>query len=371
MWPLSITWILLIVYSFTRQDLNLTFYRLIPDFLKVLGFYYRPLVTLIYLFLSVGFIIITAKLIHQKLPGKKRFLTWFVLLALLAIPAYPMFSYDIFNYLFNTKMVWLYHANPHLQTASQFTFDPMLRFMQNIHTPAPYAYGWTLVSLLPGLFWFTQKFTLSFWAMKLFVALFWFGQLTLLKSLIKTLFPHEGWRWWLFALSPLVLVETLINGHNDVVMMLPALLSFLKLLQSKKPFDKNHLLSLLWLLLSASVKYATVVLLPFWLLKHRLKNIDLPALSSLVLLAIIFTRPDQIHSWYLIWAFSWAVLAKNRWLVSLFTALTWTAILRYLPYIYFGSWDPPVYLYRQLIWLMALPLTLMAKRLIDRDYLLK
>jgi len=71
----------------------------------------------------------------------------------------------------------------------------------------------------------------------------------------------------------------------------------------------------------------------------------------------MFTRPDQLHSWYLIWAFSFAVLAKPKWLVSLFTALTFGALLRYAPYIYFGHWDPPVYFLRNLIWVSSLVLT--------------
>ena len=107
------------------------------------------------------------------------------------------------------------------------------------------------------------------------------------------------------------------------------------------------------LLLSASIKYASIVILPI-LQVRNLKKIDIPSFSSLALLAVIFTRPEQLHSWYLLWAFSFAVLAKPKWLVSLFTALTFGALLRYAPYIYFGHWDPPVYLLRNLIWVSSL-----------------
>ena len=369
-----LTWLLFAIYSFTRRDLNLILYNFFPyskfwhqtrESLTQLGYYQRPLATLIFFILLLILIFIYFKLIHQKLLPPQSWLKWFIPISLIGIISYPMFSHDIFNYLFNAKMVLIYKANPHIQAAIEFPRDLMLRFMHNIHTPAPYAYGWTAISLLPGLTWLTQKFTLSFWAMKLFISTFWLAQLWILQKLVKKLFPLEPWRWWLFALSPLVLIETLIIGHNDVVMMFPALLSFWFLLKSKKLLDKPWWLSILLLLISASIKYATIVLLPLYLLKSKLKKIDIPTLSSLLLLAVMFTRPDQMHSWYFIWAFSFAVLSKSRQFLAIFTALSFGAILRYLPYIYYGSWDSPVHLYRQLIWLASLLLAPLVYRLLS------
>ncbi|MCG2691321.1 hypothetical protein L6272_00685, partial [Microgenomates group bacterium] len=155
---------------------------------------------------------------------------------------------------------------------------------------------------------------------------------------------------WLFALNPLVLVETFINGHNDVVMMFFALLSYWFFLNSKK------FRSLLFLIFSASIKYVTIVLLPFYLqgLSLKVKKIDLPTLFSVLLLLLMFIRSGQLHSWYFIWAFSFVVLSKSRFLIKVFTALTIGALLRYAPYLYYGNWDPPVYLLRNLIWVGSL-----------------
>ena len=353
------TWILFILYSFTRLDLNLTFYRFVPKFFQTFGFYQRPMATILYILLCLSLFFVYLKNTKGSGPKDLTLLKWLIAIGLTGILAYPMFSYDIFNYLFNAKMVLIFKANPHIQTAINFP-DPMLRFMRNIHTPAPYAYGWTAISLIPGLAWFLNKFLISFWTMKAFIAVFWLGQLAILRILVKKLFPKTPFRWWLFALSPLVLIETLINGHNDVVMMLPALVSFLFLLKSKKLFDRSFIHSLFFLTLSASIKYATLILLPFYFLPYlqgsslKVKKIDLPTLFSWMLLAIMFIRPGQLHSWYLIWAFSFAVLSKSRLTLSIFTALTFGALLRYAPFIYYGHWDPPVHLYRNLIWLGSL-----------------
>ena len=195
-----ITFFIFFLYSFTREDLNLVLYKQTPDFLKTLGYYQRPLATTIFIILSLVFFIIYLKLIKQKLPSKFTWLKWAIPMGLIGTLAYPMFSYDIFNYLFNAKMVLIFKANPHIRTAIEFR-DIMLRFMHNIHTPAPYAYGWTIVSLLPGLVWFTKKFTLSFWAIKLFITTFWLLQLWILKKLVKQIYPKQPFRWWLFAQS--------------------------------------------------------------------------------------------------------------------------------------------------------------------------
>jgi hypothetical protein len=342
-----VTWLLLAIYSFTRQDLNLTLYRFLPDWLQWLGWYQRPLAAVIFAVLSVLFMGIYLWLFKRNYK-----FYWILGIGLLGIFSYPMFSYDLFNYIFNAKMALIYQANPHIRTAIEFSFDPMLRFMQNVHTPAPYGYGWTALSLIPGLAWFSGKFILVFWAMKAFIAVFWLGQLWLFKKLVAKLFPAESWRFWLFALNPLVLVETLINGHNDVVMMFLALLAFWYWLN----FAKVKVF--IGLLLSASIKYATIILLPLFLLQGRnLNKIDIPSLSAALLFGVMFTRPDQLHSWYLLWGFSFAVLAKSKWLVSFFTAITFGAFLRYAPYIYFGNWDPPVYLWRNLIWVFSLAIT--------------
>jgi len=344
-----LVWFLFCLFSFARQDLNLTLYNF--SFWNPIRTWLQALtnlqVTLIFLILSLLLIILYLK---NKYSDPDRNVLW--LLILPAIFTYPLFSHDIFNYLFNAKMVLIYHANPHIQTAINFAFDPITRFMHNIHTSAPYAYGWTIFSLIPGLAWLTQNFTLSFWLMKLFIALFWLGQLFILRKIISKFYPTQTWRWYLFAFNPLVLIETLIVGHNDVVMMFLALLSYWFYLNSAK------FKAVLLLLLSASIKYVTFLLLPFISLRGRtLKKVDLPSLFALLLLAVMFIRPGQLHSWYFIWAFSFAVLARSKLLIKVFVALTFGALLRYAPYLYYGNWDQPVYLIRNLIWILSLFLT--------------
>lgn len=358
----TLVWFLYCLFLFSLQDLNLTGHRWAISHSQLI--WWQSFISANRLYVMLVFLLLTLGLIwgYFRQVKTKSIPPWskWLFLILIALPVYPLLSFDIFNYLFNAKMVLIYHANPHVKVALDFAWDPMLRFMHNVTTPAPYAYGWTALSLVPGLAWFTGKFTLAFWLMKLFVIGFWLLTLKVLRQLVMALFPKESWRWWLFALNPLVLVEVLINGHNDLVMMFFALSSYWFLMQSSK------LKAVSLLLLSASIKYVTILLLPFYFLKSKFSQLDLPTIFAVILTLAMFTRPDQLHSWYLIWAFSFAVLSRHRFWISLFTALTLGGLLRYAPYLYFGHWDPPVYLLRNLIWAGSLLFTPLINR-----YLLK
>lgn len=347
------------IFSYSQVDLNLTLarnslYLSFQERMTELGYFLRPFATVIFVFLTLGFyffyVILMKEIIHKREEIHSYWWKRIFVLGFILWLAYPAFSHDIFNYLFNAKMVWVYHRNPHVDVAATFVYDVWLRFMHNVHTPAPYAYGWTVLSLLPGVLTIGSKLKLSLWGMKLFIGLFWLGQLWILKKIIRQYYKNEDWRWFLFALNPLVLIETLAVGHNDVVMMFLALFGYWFLLKAKK-VDGNFLLSLFFLGLSISIKYATLILLPLWLIKVLKPRFDFPFFASLLLAVAMFLRPDQLHSWYLIWAFSWVILAKRKFIVALFSTLSLGALLRYAPFLYYGKWDPPVYFLRNVIWL--------------------
>lgn len=258
-------------------------------------------------------------------------------------------SHDIFNYLFNAKMVVVYGANPHMQTALDFASDPWVRFMHNIHTPAPYGWMWTLLSLIPfaaGL----GTFLLSWLAMKVWMAI----GLVLLLFMLWRLVVHNQlpWmRWWSLALHPLLLIETLLNGHNDVWMMWPALGAVLLAHQWPQRRWKEWQL---WagilgaaglLAFSISLKFVTVVLVPLFFLflprlpriAERIRKIFAPwwaDFAALALLLPLFTaRSQQFHPWYLIWALSFWPLMRSHLLRSILLGLSFSSLFRYLPWM--------------------------------------
>ena len=356
----ALVWFFVSLYSYTQRDLNLTifntpFLQQIQNSLIELGYYQRPMATLLFLILSLLLIGLYCKIVLGKLMlNKSQLIVTVGLLVGLGLLAYPMFSHDIFNYLFNAKMVLVYGSNPHIQTALDFAWDPWIRFMHNVHTAAPYGYGWTATSLLPvwlGL----PRFTISLFLMKAWIVGFYLLEAFLFYKLSLKLFPKKAlFRTAVMVLNPLLLVETVIVGHNDSVMMALTLLSLLILYSDSLPNIKRYPLVLLAWLASVSIKYATVVLIPFYFLRRK---IDIFTWGGLVLLAVLLSRSGQLHSWYLHWGIVLLLLSKKWWAVALALLLSIGGLLRYAPFIYYGNWDAPVPLQRYII--LGLPLLLL------------
>ena len=264
-------------------------------------------------------------------------------------------------------MVLQYQVDPHRQVAVDFP-DPMVGFMRNIHTPAPYFYGWTIISLVPFLLGFNRIFPeiISF---KFFSVFFFFLTFWLLKKILQKLkFKNINQRLVLFLLNPLILIEVIGVGHNDLVMMAPALASFYFLIRLKKEKKiKFFLCSIFYVLCSISIKYATIVLLPLFIIWYlKPKKIDLGLWGAVLLFLLPFIRPlEQLHSWYLIWPLTWIFLSKKIKTLYFFIFLSFFALLRYAPYIWYGNWDPPVVNLRLLVYFLvpfiSLPLFLKRK----------
>lgn len=360
-------WVSMTLYSFSQLDLNLTLYpypgiRALIQAIQWIGYWNRPISAWLLGIILFGLIGSYVWILNRS--AKPSRIGWFVLIGLLITSgflAYPVFSHDIFNYLFNAKMLLVYGKDPHIYTAIEFPNDPWVRFMHNVHTPAPYAYGWTYLSLFPV--WFTiKKFTLSLFAMKALVIGFWMVEAWLIKLItdirIGNGYTDKGEAEWkrtlVFVLNPLILVETLIVGHNDSVMMALVLLSIwfvYRYDQNRKPYQLG--LALMAWAASVSIKYASVVLLPlFWLRK----KIDFFAWGGVILLLVLISRPGQLHSWYLHWGMVMLLLSPQRWARRLVLALTIGGLLRYIPYVYYGHWDQPVIWMRWVI--LVIPILL-------------
>lgn len=283
--------------------------------------------------------------------------------------SYNALSHDVFNYLFNAKMVVVYQANPHVRTALTFSQDDWTRFMHNTHTSAPYGYGWTGFSLIPYILGF-GKFT---WTWLLF-RLFSVGSLLLVFIALRQLAERMGKKLSLgdaavFFLNPAVLIEIVANTHNDLWMLAPALFG-LSLLLARKRFSLGWRVvgSLVLLALSVSIKYATVVLLPVWLTILALERFEagsfarlkvpkqflsiltkglwervfrlLPYVAAVLLLLPLFTTQSQQYlPWYLTWSLVWLPLIGSRKWRSFWIVCSIAALLRYVPWLYAGGYE--------------------------------
>jgi hypothetical protein len=295
--------------------------------------------------LFVNYLLILKNWQKFNLNHKKNFWQFFIIVSLPLIVSYNALSYDLFNYIFNAKMVVEFGANPHLQTAMDFPDEPMLRFMNNIHTPAPYGYGWTGLSILPYLLGM-NKFFSTFLAFKLFA----FISLVLTLLIMEKLANKTDYKKLaMLYLNPLLLIEVLSSAHNDLWMLAPALLAIYLVTNLEKQKLLKTFFIIILMTLSISIKYATIALLPFFFYFFWQKKLDkiirLPInayifdLMSLALfLPLLTERSRYFLPWYLIWSLVFIPLLKSNFLKNLLLVFSFSSLLRYLPWFYYLPW---------------------------------
>lgn len=360
------------LWSYTQVDPNLVlsnrpFLWNLQNLVWQLGYHQRLISSLSYLILVsllflVYFLILRA-LFSKQLSVREGF--WGVGLAVIVLMfSYPALSHDIFNYLMNAKMVLLYQANPHIRVALDFPFDPWLKFMNNVHTPAPYAYGFTALSLIPAFIGqYHLKITILLFRTMMVMA-FWL----LIKAQWQLADKKE--RFWViaFALNPLVLIETVGNIHNDVVMMALLLGGFICVLKARVGSRWWYLAAGSLFCLSVSVKYATLMALvglgSWYLLKKIKRPISFGGTQAIAhFLPLLTARSQRFLPWYLIWPLSFLPLTKEPLIRETLLIFSFTGLLAYIPYLYTGEFSQELLTVRTMILFMP-PLIYLLTRLI-------
>ena len=347
-WIVSI--LLLFLYSFTQIDLGLTLTRLswwqtIQRNFQLIGYFNRPLSTGFYLgillLLFVFYVLLLWLAKKDKLLPKN--LWWLIgLTALVLLFSYPAFSHDIFNYIFDAKIVAFYHQNPYQVKPLDFPGDPMLGFMHWTHRPSVFPPFWIGLSVFPFVLGL-GKFILQLFWFKAIMAVFYLGTIWLIYKISKALNGKNIiFNLAFYAFNPLVLIESLVSGHYDGVMVFFTLLAFYLLLK-KKYF--NSFLS--WFF-SIGLKYVSAVLLPVLILglMKKIKEQYLIKLTVILMsLAIIVVTHWYLgfQPWYLLWVLPFvAFISKNRFLVWFMISFSMGSLLRYAPFLYYGHWNPPI-----------------------------
>lgn len=348
------TIIVLFFYSFTQIDLGLTltrvsFWQPIQKAFQSVGYFHRPVSTGIYLFvwlsLSVWYGLILGAV-------KKGLFNWSVvwrltvLTAIILWLAYNAFSYDLFNYIFDSKIVTYYHDSPYLKRALDFPDDPMLGFMHWTHRYFPYGPAWLAVSV-PLSFLGFQKLIPT---MLLFKGLAAGSYLLACWSIGRLLDARRSgsglFGLALFAFNPMIVIETLVSAHNDIIMLGLTLFSFW-LLKQKKFLPAWGIF-----LFAGGIKFASLALTPIfiwltWQLVKK-KRVNWSKIWQLVYLLMFLAilaavKRDELKPWYWLYPLTFLPFVRQAAvLVWPTVSLSLGLLLYYAPFFYRGNWDPPV-----------------------------
>ncbi|MCL4354336.1 hypothetical protein M1349_02570, partial [Patescibacteria group bacterium] len=197
---------------------------------------------------------------------------------------------------------------------------------------------WILVTAIPyylGL----GNFILTLFSFKLFAAVFYLATVWLLYRMTKNVFYTS-----FFALNPLVVLETLVSGHNDIVMMFFALFSifFLK--------DKKIVFAIIFISLSILIKFSTIFLLPVgiyvsfqYIVNKGLNWEKILYASSLCMFFIFLLSPirEEMYPWYAIWFLTFLPFVQNRLIKYIFLAFSLGLLFRDIPFMLLGTYSQP------------------------------
>lgn len=331
-----ITYFALYIFSYFWVDMNLTLTTWTPinnliSKLQHLGYFNRDLSSRLYLMILISVFGIQLYLLFSDFLKKislKHLLILAGLITFMAAFSYPFLSHDVFSYLFDAKIIWHYHQSPYSKVPEEFPNDPWLRFTHWTEYANPYGVVWLFYSLLPFIFSFS-KFVLSFYGLKLLNGLLFFGAGLLLLAINKK--DRHVFAYWFF--NPFLLIELLINAHNDLLMISLFFLSIFLLKKKKKIAGWFSFLG------SILTKYVSLVIFPAFLLKKE-KRIIFFNLVIIFLLFYFGVQFKKIHPWYLTWLFlvcPFARLNKQSWFLFFCLPIIFSGSI-YYPFILSGVW---------------------------------
>jgi hypothetical protein len=327
----SITLLVLGVFSYGYIDPHLS--KMLP----YVAYYHRPLATA--LFFLILLILFSVYLYFLKHPPK----IWVILVAVcILIFSYPALTYDLFNYVTTAKVLYTYRENPYEVMPVEIPNEPNLAFTRAANKVALYGPVWLAIAAIPyylggGNVWatiFVYKLMNAF----IYLAFVYFIY-RVTKKMTNVIF---------FAINPLVFIEVIMNGHNDIYMMFLALGGLYLITKSR------WVSGLLMLISSWFVKGATLALAP--LLIFRTISFERMLVYAYVILATVFfvVAPirEELYPWYAVWLVTIASLLSlrsNRFIFGFTIVLSFALELRALPYMWMGYYEGPGPILRTLV----------------------
>lgn len=341
---LLLTALLFYSYGFIDVNLHLTnasWFTTLQAPLSNMVYRQGNVAAVLYVFLIAGLYVYYLAVMRTNIKDLKRFIplgvtAFFAVTIVVLLFSFPAFSYDIFNYMTTARVTFVHKENPYVVMPVEIPNEPGLMYTRAANKVALYGPTWLLLTWVPhtlglGNVWLT---ILSF---KALVIGFYIAMLYIIWkttcNIKQVLF---------FGLNPLILVEVLVSGHNDIVMMVPAVVALGMVQAAPKNIWKK---SLAWLV-SVGVKGATVVLAPLVLLptNDRKKLYTIAYWLMFAVFLIVAPIREELYPWYAVWFLSFAALlplTKRSFIHGFSIALCIGLSLRHLPYILTRVYEGP------------------------------
>ncbi|CAG0932351.1 hypothetical protein TFLX_02557 [Thermoflexales bacterium] len=204
---------------------------------------------------------------------------------------YPYDAADLFDYIVYGRIINVYQANPFREVAAQFPNDPFLPYVGWRNAVAAYGPGWIVTTAFGGRL-AGDGVLANVIVFKAILIAFLAGCAGLIAAILRRLASGKVLPGvLLFLWNPVVLYETIGQGHNDVAMLFWMLLAVWLLLK------KRYTLTMVALLIGALFKYIPVLFVPAALAialrdlgntRARLRYLGVTASVSIVLVGLAY-----------------------------------------------------------------------------------
>jgi hypothetical protein len=169
---------------------------------------------------------------------------------------YPFDAADMFDNIIHGRMLGIYGANPFLLTASAYSNDPFYPYMAWKFATSAYGPLWEILAGITARL-AGNGILENILAFKLLLILFFTGCVGLTALILKRIAPKRALAGVLFiAWNPIILYETVGNGHNDIVMV------FWILLAAWAINNRRYIFSILALSAGVLIKFIPLLLIP-------------------------------------------------------------------------------------------------------------
>lgn len=328
-------------YGFTDPNMMLSrnpFFVRFHSPLFHLAYYERPLATI--LFLSLLLLLFVFYIIFFRngvkfFSVKRNFIYTILIATILLVFSYPALTYDLFNYMTTAKVAFTYHENPYVVMPIEIPNEPYLAFTRAANKLALYGPVWIVISAIPHYLGFGNVWS-TILAFKFVSALAYLGMTYLIyrvtKSVKNVLF---------FAFNPLVLIETIMSGHNDIFMMVFALLG---LALWNRGDTRSRILGGISFFFSWWIKFVTILLTPIFLFKRFSFEHILTVTYWFFAIVFFVIAPirEELYPWYAVWLVSTAAMLpmkRHQFLFEFTFVLSFALELRALPYMWMGYYE--------------------------------
>lgn len=200
----------------------------------------------------------------------KQAIIYIFIVTILFVFMIPNTSSDVYYYLGVGRIQNKYNVNPYytsinevIENNEQAKEDKIIQNTPEIWREITVVYGpiWTIMCNVLTLISFNNV-TWSLFVFKIFNLIIHLLNCYMIYKITKKKIYVV-----IYGLNPLVLIETIANAHNDILTVFLVLVTIYFLLKKK-----NILLSVVFLSISAGIKYFTIMLLPFILIYHFRKE---------------------------------------------------------------------------------------------------